>query len=149
MLNGSVLPAICMLHLEIGVAVPTAASYADAVMLSDVSVASHPGGILQQQAVVVLFGYDVDDSGYGVAAVKGRRRTLHYLYLLDVLRIDKLEIVVSANVSVKPLSVHHNQDVGISKAVHRDMASHIVLVEIERRGKAGKNVLKASSAVIL
>ena len=71
-----------MLELEIGVAVPPSAADADAVVLAEVSIAPHSGGIFQKKPLVMLLGNDIDNSGYGITAIQCGRGTFDNFYLV-------------------------------------------------------------------
>ena len=106
-------------------------------MLADVAIAPHPRGVLCHQSLLTMFlGDDIDDTCDGVAAIERTRGSLHNLYLLDVMRVDEGEVVLTTIVAIEPTPVNQNQYVGVAQAVHLQVGAHIVLAEVEAGGES-------------
>ena len=127
-----VLPSVAMLQLEVGVALQFADGDAQAVVLTKVAIAATTGTVLNEQALVVLLGDDVHHAGNGIRAVEGRCRSLHDFNLLDVVRIDERQVVLTAHVAVNALAVNQNKDIGIVQSVELHLRAHVVLAECKR-----------------
>ena len=70
-------------------------------MLTDVAIRPHTRGILKHHALfAMLTGDDVDNAGYRITTIEGTRGTLHDFYLLDVVRVDKTQVVLASIISV-------------------------------------------------
>ena len=150
MLHGGVLPAVGVLELEVGQRAETAVFQAGGVVLAQVHIGAEARSVFQQQAfVAVLARDDVDDARDGVAAIQGGGCALDDLYLLDVLRVDQREVVLAAHVAVDALAVDQDEDVAVAQAAELHVRSHVVFIEGERGGQAGKNVLQGAAGIVL
>ena len=89
----------------------------------------------------VLLGDDVDDAGHRIAAVERTLGTLHNLYLLDVLRVNKAKVVLAAHVAMDALAVYEYQDVAVAQSVELHLRTHVTLVEGKGRRQTCENVL--------
>ena len=98
--------------------------------------------------VGVFLGDDIDNTGYGIAAIERTLGTLHYLNLLDVLRVDKSKVVLTAHVAVDALAVDEYQDIVVAQSVQLHLTAHVALAESEARGQSRQDVLKALAAVL-
>ena len=53
----------------------------------------------------MLTGDNIDDSGYGIASIECRRGTLDNLDALNIVGVDKSEVVLSAYITMQALTV--------------------------------------------
>ena len=100
-------------------------------MLSYVAIAADARRVLHEQSAVALLGDDVDDTRDGIASIERRRGPFDNLYLLDVVRVDESEIVLTAHVAVDALAVDKDKDIGVAQSVHLHLRPHVALVEGE------------------
>ena len=122
-----------MLYLNVGITVQLAIAESDAVMLSHIPIATHTGGVLQQESfMMTVTGDDIDHAGDGIRAVEGRGSTLHHLYLLDVLWVDQRQIILTTVVTMDALTIDKDEDIRVAQAVHLYLRPHITLVEVKR-----------------
>ena len=80
----------------------------------------------------MLLGDDIDDTSDGIASVERTRGSLHDFYLLDVMRIDKSQIVLASIIAIESMTINQNEHIRIAQTIHLQMGAHIVLAEIER-----------------
>ena len=74
---------------------------------------------------------DVYHARYGVRTVQRRRGTLHYLYLLDIVRVNQLQVILAAHIAMQALAIHQHKDIVVSQSVQLHLRTHIPLVEGE------------------
>ena len=104
-----------MLQLEIGVAREFTIVQGDAIVLTNIAITPYPRGVLCHQTFFAMFlGDDIDDTCDGIATIKGARGSLHNLDLLDVMRINQGEVVLTTIVAIEPMTIDEYQHVGIS-----------------------------------
>ncbi len=119
-------------------------------MLPYVAVGTGAAGVFRHQALfAVLAGDDVDDARYGIAAVKGAGGSLYDFYAVNVVRVDEAQVVLATVVAVQSPTVNEYEHIGIAQAVHLQMRTHVVLVEVERGRQSSEDVLDALAGILL
>ena len=73
----------------------------------------------------------VHHSGYCITPVKGAACTFHNLYVVNVVRVNASQVILSAVVSVQTLAVNHYQDIVVAQSVQGHLASHVTCIEVE------------------
>ena len=140
----SVLPAVGVLQLEVGVARQLAIVQGDAVVLTYIAIRAYTRGVLQHSPfLTMLLRDDIDYARYGIRAIEGARSSLHNLYLLYVMRVDEREVVLATVVAVQPPAVNQYQYIRVAQSVHLQARAHVVLAEVEAGSQSGKNVFDA------
>ena len=126
-----------MLQLEVGITRELTIVQGDAIVLTNVTVAPYPRGVLCHQTFLAMFlGDDIDNACDGITTIEGTRGSLHNLNLFDVMRINQSEVVLTTIVAIEPMTIDEDQHIGIAQAVHLQVRAHIVLAEIEAGSKA-------------
>ena len=144
-----VLPSVGMLQVEVGVALHLANRQAKTIVLAHIAIAAHTRGVLHHQSAVALLRDDVDDSGYGIRAIERRRGPFHNLNLLDVVRVDESQVVLSAHVAMNALAIDEDEDVGVAQSVHLHLRPHVALVEGKRRRQTREDILQGTASIVL
>ena len=130
-----VLPTVGVLQLEVGIAGELAVVQGETVMLTDVTIRANTRGVLKHHTLFAMFlGDDVDHTSDGIATIEGRGCTLHNLYLLDVVRINQRQVVLTAIITMQSSAVYQNQHIRVAQSVHLQMGAHIVLTEFKAGG---------------
>ena len=128
--------------MEVGPAAETPGVEAYAAVLAEVAVGAYAGGILQEYALVVFLGDDVDHASDGVAPVERGGGAADNLHALDVVRIDQREVVLPAHIAVDALAIDEHEDVVVAEAIHLHMAAHVIVAKGKRGGEAGEDVFE-------
>ena len=137
-----------MLRLEVGIALQPAYREAQTVMLAHVAIAAHTSRVLQEQSLIVLLGNDVDDTGYGIAAVQRTRRALHDFYLLDVVRVNHVQVVGATQIAMQAFAIYKDEYVGIAQSVHLYLRPHVALAESKRGREPAQDVLQRTAVIV-
>ena len=104
-------------------------------MLTDVTIGTNTRGVLKHHTLFAMFlGDDVDHTSDGIATIEGRGCTLHNLYLLDVVRINQRQVVLTAIITMQSSAVYQNQHIRVAQSVHLQMGTHIVLAKFKAGG---------------
>ena len=146
---GGILPSVVALQLEVRLAVEFAQGECHRVMLAQVVMCAVARAVVHiETSLVVLLRNDVDDAGHRVATVQRTLRTLHNLYLLDVLRVNQPQVVLTAHIAVDALAVHQYQDIAVAQSVQLHLTAHVALVEGKRRRQACEDFLQTLAAIL-
>ena len=157
----SILPAVATLQLEIGLGTELAKPQRHAVMLTQVVVRAiardivgihtHYSPLARWRGVEgeAFLRDDIDDTGHRVTSIQRTLSTLHNLNLLDVVRVNQTQVVLTAHVTVNALAVNEYQDIRVTQAVQLHLAAHIAFVEGKRSCQSGKDVLQTLAAILL
>ena len=114
-------------------------------MLPQVGIMAEAGRILDDKRHVAVFAPDdVDDAGDGIRSVERRRSPFDDFDALDIGRVDRSQIVLTARIAVQTLAVDQNQNIAVSQPVHRQTGPHIALRNIERRAQRSENVAETT-----
>ena len=147
-LGACILPAIGVLQLEVRIASEFPDGKAHTVVLTDITIAPYPRAVLCKQSFVMLLGNHIDNASDGIRAIERTGGTLHNLDLLDVVRIDEIQVVLTTHVSMNALTVNKDQDIVVTKSVELHLRSHIVLVEGKRCRKTCEDILQTPTAIV-
>ena len=137
-----VLPAVITLQLEVGLTVHLTDTEGQRVVLPQVVVGAIAGDVVCIETFLgMLLGDDVDDASHRIAAVEGTLGALHDFDLLDVVGVDEREVVLAPYITMNALAVDKHQDIVVAQTVQLHLGSHVALVEGERGGQPGKDIL--------
>ena len=112
-----ILPTIGMLQMEVGIAFQFADSDTQAIMLAKIAIATTSCGILYQKTLVVLLRNDIHHASNRIRAIERTRSTFHDFYLLNVLGIDKSQVVLSTYIAMNTLAINQYQDIVVAQAI--------------------------------
>ena len=84
---------------------------------------------------------DVDYACDSIATIECRGSTLHYLYLLDVVGINKAQVVLSTHIAMHALAIYHDEDIAVAQSIHGDAATHVTPIEIQRSSQHAQDIL--------
>ena len=65
----------------------------------------------------MLLSDDIDNTGYGIRAIESRLCAFHYLDSLNIVRVDKTEVVLATHITVNALAVNKNEYVVVTQSV--------------------------------
>ena len=156
-----ILPAVATLQLEIGLRREVAKPQRHAVMLAQVIVRAvsrdivgiyaHYSPLPRWRGVGGEFFLrdDIDDAGHRITSVQRTLRALHDLNLLDVVRVNQPQVVLTTHITVDALAVDEYQNIRVAQTVQLHLTAHIAFVEGKTRRQSGKDVLQTFAAILL